>query len=180
LLFTKVFLHRDYIQKCGLERWLTPSAGVFAIQKLFGGDRCVSDLSRSEIAFALRVVPTHLGDFVHLVPLVGRIRASVIDASLVEKWDQLSRRIQDENLGNICREPCLVDGREVQSALGVQGIKISQSIQLILQAGFMRCFSFLLFVLFSPLFQWQFNHPGCSKEDVLAVLTSQKDTFAPK
>ncbi len=98
------------------------------------------------------MVPTHLGDFAHLVPLVGRILASVVDASLVEKWDQLSRRIQNEDLGNICREPCLVDGKEVQSALGVQGIKISQSIQLILQAGFMRCFSFLLFVLFLPFF----------------------------
>ncbi len=147
---------------------------------MFDGGRGVSDLSRSEIAFALRAVPTHLAEFAHLVPFVGRVHASVVDASSVEKWDQLSRRIQDEDLGNVCREPCVVDGKEVQTALGVQGVKISQSIQLILQAGFMWCFAFLLFVLFSPLFQWQFNHPGCSKQDVLAVLKSQKDTFIPK
>jgi hypothetical protein len=156
-------------------------AGVFSLQKLLEDKRAVSEISRSEIAFALRVIPSHLSEFAHLAPVVGSFRASVDDASSVEHWEQLRRRIQEDDLGNVCCEHCLLDGRTVQSLLGVKGIEIAQSIHLILQARTeLRCCSLLLFCLCSHPFQWQFNHRGCTKEDMLAAVTANRLDFGGK
>jgi hypothetical protein len=97
--------------------------------------RAISELSRSEIAFALRAVPSHLAEYAHLALKVGRARACVDDASAVNNWELLSQRIQEWNLGNVCVEGCLVDGKTLQSLLGVQGTATATSIRLVLQAS---------------------------------------------
>jgi hypothetical protein len=72
---------------------------------------------------------------------VGRARACVDDASAADNWDLLSQRIQEWNLGNVCVEGCLVDGKTLQSLLGVQGTAIATSIRLVLQASALHpCF----------------------------------------
>ncbi len=124
--------------------------GFFALQKLCADEsRAISQLSRSEIAFALRNIPSHLNEFARLAPVVGRVQASVDKVHLVEKWDELVVRIQEDDLGSICCEHCLIDGRQVQSLLGVQGNLIAQSIHLILQASFVLAW---FSVTFDPLF----------------------------
>ncbi len=124
--------------------------GFFALQKLCADEsRAISQLSRSEIAFALRNIPSHLNEFACLAPVVGRVQASVDKVHLVEKWDELVVRIQEDDLGSICCEHCLIDGRQVQSLLGVQGNLIAQSIHLILQASFVLAW---FSVTFDPLF----------------------------
>ncbi len=120
--------------ECAFRTCFLLLAGVFALQQLVDDDRSVSEISRSEIAFALRVIPSHMIEFAHLAPTVGRFRASVDDKSSVEKWEQLRQRIQEDDLSNICCEHCLLDGRAVQSLLGVQGSETAKSIHLILQA----------------------------------------------
>jgi hypothetical protein len=157
--------------------------GFFALNKLCSDEsRPISQLSRSEIAFALRTIPSHLNEFACLAPVVGRVQASVDKVHLVEKWDELVVRIQEDGLGSVCCEHCLIDGTQVQSLLGVQGNLIAQSIHLILQASFVCVFCWRGVVLLltpSPV-QWQFNHKGCSKEDVLAEVTANIDTYKAK
>ena len=124
--------------------------GFFALKKLCSDEsRPISQLSRSEIAFALRNIPSHLNEFACLAPVVGRVQACVDTVHLVEKWDELAVRIQEDDLGSICCEHCLIDGRQVQSLLGVQGHLIAQSIHLILQASFVLAW---FSVTFDPLF----------------------------
>ena len=156
--------------------------GFFALKKLCSDEsRPISQLSRSEIAFALRNIPSHLNEFACLAPVVGRVQACVDTVHLVEKWDELAVRIQEDGLGSVCCEHCLIDGRRVQSLLGVHGNLIAQSIHRILQASFVCVFwrGVVLLLTPSPV-QWQFNHKGCSKEDVLAEVTANIDTYKAK
>jgi hypothetical protein len=150
--------------------------GVFALNQLFKHGRAISELSRSEIAFALRAVPSHLAEYAHLALKVGRARACVDDASAVDSWELLSQRIQEWNLGNVCVEGCLVDGKTLQSLLGVQGNATATSIRLVLQASALRPCLLLSLSIHSPI-QWQFDHPGCSRDAVLEAVTSNKARF---
>lgn len=143
---------------------------------MFKHGRAISELSRSEIAFALRAVPSHLAEFAHLALKVGRARASVDDASAVDNWELLSQRIQEWNLGNVCVEGCLVDGKTLQSLLGVQGTATATSIRLVLQASALHPYLSFPSIIHSPM-QWQFDHPGCSRDAVLEAVTSNKARF---
>jgi hypothetical protein len=120
--------------------------GVFALNELFKRGPHISELTRSEIAFALRAVPSYLAEFAHLALKVGRTRASVDDASAVDNWEMLSQRIEEQNLVNVCTEACLLDGKTLQSLLGVQGTGTASSIRLVLQASDLLLY--LRFVVF--------------------------------
>ena len=109
-------------------------SGLFSLDKLCKCDRDIQALSRSEIAFALRVIPSHFSQYLPLALAAGRVRASVDDPHLVARWDQLTQAIHDRNLTGVCSEPCLIDGRVVQDTLQIQPRSISKSIELIMQA----------------------------------------------
>ena len=108
---------------------------MFSLDKLVKCGRDIQALPRSEIAFALRAIPSTFSQFTPLALVLGRVRAAVDEPHLVAMWDQLTQTIHDANLGDVCSESCLLDGGAVSSVLGVQGRGIGKSIQLILQAG---------------------------------------------
>jgi hypothetical protein len=126
-------------------------AGIFALERFCSDSRSIDEIPRSEIAFALRVIPSRFSDCASLALQAGQARARC-DASgdgadlakqnFLLKWELLLQRIQDLELlhpGNVCSEICLVDGKRVAELLHVEGRLIAASIQLILQASFRLC-----------------------------------------
>jgi hypothetical protein len=110
-------------------------SGIFACDRLCRSSRGIHEMSRSEIAFAVRAIPSRFCELVPSALMAGRARASCDDPHLVEKWEQLTLRIQELKLNNVCTESCLIDGDTVRTLLGVEKSAIAASINLILQAS---------------------------------------------